>query len=61
MNCGNLYKSIQVVPFEINLRKEQWLMISIYQSPSQNSYFSKLLNKYHRLFYETFRQLYNHW
>ena len=54
MNCGNLYKSIQVVPFEINLRKEQWLMISIYQSPSQNSYLSKLLNKYHRLFYETF-------
>ena len=29
--------SIQAIPFEINLRKEEWLVISIYRSPSQNS------------------------
>ena len=39
LNCGNLCKSIQAVPFEINLRKEKWLVISIYRSPSQNSEF----------------------
>ena len=39
LNCGNLCKSIQAVPFEINLRKEKWLVISIYQPPSQNSDF----------------------
>ena len=39
LNCG---KSIQAVPFEINLRKEKWLVISIYRPHSQNSEF--LLN-----------------
>ena len=39
LNCGNLCKSIQAIPFEINLRKEKWLVISIYQPPSQNSDF----------------------
>ena len=39
LNCGNLCKSIQAVPFEINLRKEKWLVISIYRPPSQNSEF----------------------
>ena len=34
LNCGNLCKSIQAVPFEINLRKEKWLVISIYRPPS---------------------------
>ena len=28
-----------MVPFEINLRKEKWLVISIYRPPSQNSAF----------------------
>ena len=37
LNCGNLCKSIQAVLFEINLRKEKWLVISIYQLPPQNS------------------------
>ena len=27
--------SIQAIPFEINLRKEKWLVISIYRPPSQ--------------------------
>ena len=48
LNCGNLYKSIQAVPFEINLRKEEWLVISVYRPLSQNSEF------FHRSFYETF-------
>ena len=33
LNCQNLCKCFQVVPFEINLRKENWLEISIYQNP----------------------------
>ena len=37
LNCGNVCTSIQAVPFEINLRKELWLGIMIYQPPPQNS------------------------
>ena len=38
--------SIQVIPFEINLRKEKCLVISIYRPPSQNSeYFLNSLTK----------------
>ena len=31
LSCENLCDSIQAVPFEINLRKEEWLVISIYR------------------------------
>ena len=38
--------SIQAIPFEINLRKEKWLVISIYRPPLQNSeYFLNSLTK----------------
>ena len=38
--------SIQAIPFEINLRKEKWLVMSIYRPPSQNSeYFLNSLTK----------------
>ena len=38
--------SIQAIPFEINLRKEKCLVISIYRPPSQNSeYFLNSLTK----------------
>ena len=38
--------SIQAIPFGINLRKEKWLVISIYRPPSQNSeYFLNSLTK----------------
>ena len=37
LSCENLFNAIQVVPFEINFRKEKRLVISIYRSPSQNS------------------------
>ena len=31
---------MQIIPFEINLRKEKWLVSSIYKAPSQeNKYF----------------------
>ena len=31
------YKDIQIISFEINLRRENWLVVSIYRPPSQNS------------------------
>ena len=34
-----MLKSIQAIPFELNLRKEKWLVISIYRPPSQDSEF----------------------
>ena len=38
--------SIQVVPFKINLRKDKWLVISVYRPPSQISeYFLNELEK----------------
>ena len=37
LQCGNICSSIQAIPIEINLRKEKWLMISIYRPPTQNS------------------------
>ena len=38
--------SMQAIPFEINLTKEKWLVISIYRPPSQNSeYFLNSLTK----------------
>ena len=37
LHCRNLNLSIEVVPFEINLRKDKWLVISVYRPPSQNS------------------------
>ena len=36
---GSICDSIQAIPFEINLRQEKWLMISIYGPPSQDSGF----------------------
>ena len=36
--------TIQIIPFEINLRHEKWLFVSIYKPPSQsNQYFLDLL------------------
>ena len=34
---GNLCREMQAVLFEINLRKEKWLVISIYHPPLRNS------------------------
>ena len=38
-SCDGIHNSIQAIPFEINLRKEKWLVISIYRPPSQDSVF----------------------
>ena len=35
LSCENLSDSIQAVQFEINLRKEKWLVTSIYRPPSK--------------------------
>ena len=36
--------NIQIIPFEINLRKEKWLFVGIYKPPSQsNQYFLNIL------------------
>ena len=37
--CENSFNSIQAIVFEINLRNEKWLVISIYRPPSQDSLF----------------------
>ena len=37
LHCGNLNLPIQEVPFEINLRTDKWLVISVYRPPSQKS------------------------
>ena len=46
LHCGNLNLPIQEVPFEINLRTDKWLVISVYRPPSQKSeYFFNELDK----------------
>ena len=46
LSFEELFVSIQAIPFEINLRKEKWLVVSIYRSASQNSeYFLNSLTK----------------
>ena len=39
LKCYVLLKSIQAIPFELNLRKEKWLVTSIHRPPSQDSEF----------------------
>ena len=47
--------SMQAIPFEINLTKEKWLVISIYRPPSQNSeYFLNSLTKIINYFANTY-------
>ena len=37
---------IQAIPFEINLKKEKWLFVSVYKRPSRNNqYFSDSLSE----------------
>ena len=39
LSCDDICNSIQVIPFQVNLRKEKWLVLSIYCPPSQDSVF----------------------
>ena len=46
LTCGNLCYFIQDIPFEINLRKEKWLVISVYRPPTQDcEYFLNTFTK----------------
>ena len=41
----------QIIPFEVNLKKERWLLVSIYKPQSQNSqYFLGILSDWLDLF-----------
>ena len=37
LNDFKIPSNIQIIPFEINLRKEKWLVVSIYNAPSQKN------------------------
>ena len=40
-----LRESVQIMPFELNIRKEKWLLVSIYKPPLQTyNYFLDTLN-----------------
>ena len=40
-----LPSNIQIIPFELNLRKDKWLFVSIYKPPLQNNqYFVGILS-----------------
>ena len=39
LSYGSICNSIQAIPFEINLRQEKWLVVSIYRAPSRDSGF----------------------
>ena len=39
LSYGSMCNSIQAIPFEINLRQEKWLVVSIYRAPSRDSGF----------------------
>ena len=57
-NDFKIPSNIQIIPFEINLRKEKWLVASIYNAPSQkNKYFPWYLTnllEFHSTWYENF-------
>ena len=37
--------NMQIIPFEINLRKEKWLVSSIYKAPSQEKNISSRIGQ----------------
>ena len=37
LNDFKIPSNIQIIPFEINLRNEKWLVASIYKAPSEKS------------------------
>ena len=32
--------NIQIIPFELNLRRDEWLFVSVYKPPLQNNQYS---------------------
>ena len=54
LKCDVLLKSLEAIPFELNLRKEKWPVISIYRPPAQDSeFFLKFVNYYCRSFHKS--------
>ena len=37
LSTRNITNDIQVIPFELNLRKEKWMFMCIYKPPKQNN------------------------
>ena len=37
LSIHNISNDIQVIPFELNLRKEKWMLMCIYEPPKQNN------------------------
>ena len=37
LSIHNISNDIQVIPFELNLRKEKWMLMCIYKPPTQNN------------------------
>ena len=56
LNNFKIPSNIQIIPFAINLRKEKWLVASLYNAPSQkNKYFLWYLTnrlKFYRIWYK---------
>ena len=45
LNMMSLPKDIQIIPFELNLRKRKWLSIYIYKPPNQKNQYFMTLNR----------------
>ena len=54
LNVCKILSNTQIIPFEINLRKEKWLVASIYKAP-----FKK--NKYFCWYLTNLLELYSNW
>ena len=39
LSTHNISNNIQVIPFELNLRKEKWMFMCIYRTPKQSNIF----------------------
>ena len=53
IKVDNMSTDIQVIPFELNIRKQKWLLLPIYRPPNQNMSFFveqifKLIDKFGR-------------
>ena len=53
-NDFKIPSNIQIIPFEINLRKEKWLVASIYKAPFKE-------NKYFCWYLTNLLELYSNW
>ena len=45
LNVFKIPCNIQIIPYDVNLRKEKWLVVSIYIAPFQKNIFSTVFDK----------------